>query len=68
MTTTATTGNTGFFAGVATPDVIKETNGTFTSTPGTFGDIMSPTTTLRKPEMNAARCILYFVLGYIIAR
>lgn len=67
MTAPVPSGNQSFFSGVMTPDVVKETNGAFASSPGDFGDLISPMSTLRKPEANAMRCILYFVLGYAVA-
>lgn len=68
MTTTATTGSQSFFSGLTAPDVVKEANGVLTSSPGTFGDLISPVSSLQKPETNAMRCALYFALGYLIAR
>lgn len=68
MTTTATTGSQSFFSGLTAPAVVKETNGALTSSPGTFGDLVSPVSSLQEPETNAVRCALYFALGYFIAR
>lgn len=68
MATTPIEQSSGLFAGLSSPDVIKDTGGVLSSSPGTIGDVISPTSILRKPEVNAARCALYFLLGYLVAR
>lgn len=67
MATTPDERNSSLFAGLASPEVIKDTGGVLSSTPGTIVDVINPTSALRRPEVNVARCAVYFLLGYLVA-
>lgn len=67
MATTPREQSSSPFAGLTSPEVIKDTGDVLSSTPGTIVDVINPTSALRRPEVNAARCAIYFLLGYLIA-